>query len=64
MKLERTWEKKKIKIEWKEGEKIKPKDPDQKTQRTKCVRNTIIEISKFQTPIICMFSISILRKYF
>lgn len=57
-------EEKKIKTEWKEGEKIKSKDPDQKVQRTKCMRNTTIEISKFQTPIICMFSILILRKYF
>lgn len=57
---------KKANIKWKEGEMIKWKDPDQKAQRIECIWDilTVIEISKYWTPVMRAFSISILRKCF
>lgn len=45
MEPERRGEKK-AKIKWKEGEKIKFKDPDQKAQRTKCVWDVLLQKSQ------------------
>lgn len=51
---------KKGKIKWKEGEKIKFTDADQKAQRTKCVWDILntMKTLTFWTPVICIFRIS------